>query len=381
MAKKRMVVEAGPHARHDVHLHIPLARQTKARLFDEASGREVPCQLHHGELHWIVDDIAANAERSFVLETGRACAVGAPGVAAIRNGETIDFVVDGRPFATYNFGKQWARPFFYPVLGPEQVQITRNYPIAQGVPGETTDHPHHKSLWVAHGDVNGVDNWSEEKGHGTIVSKRLKEVADGPVLAVVRQDLVWLSNRRKPVVAEEREIRVYAVPPTERILDLTVTFRAKHGKATFGDTKEGGICSLRVASSMDGSHAGKIENSYGATTEAETWGRPAPWCDYSGPVNGKLVGIAVFDTPGNLRHPTYWHVRDYGLMTANPFGISHFKPESGERGDYVLEAGGELRFAYRVFMHRGDAATARVRDKYHDYVNPPKVRLERLKTR
>ncbi len=375
MPKMRLVVEAGPRPRYNVPMRVPLGRAKKAKLVDESTGRPTPCQVYRGELYWLLDYAPANAEKSYVVEIGRGSSVEAPGVSALRKDDTIEFSIAGAPFITYNFGKQWARPFFYPVLGPDGVQITRNYPMVQGVPGETTDHHHHKSIWV--GLVNGVDDWSEEKDHGTQVSKRVKELVDGPVVAILRQDLDWVSNRGKAVVAEEREVRIYALQPTERVMDLTVAFKARYGKVLFGDTKEGGICSVRVATSMDGSRGGKIENSYGATMEAECWGRPAPWCDYSGPVGGKIVGIAVFDTPGNLRYPTYWHVRDYGLMTANPFGISFFKPGSGECGDYTLKSRGELVFRYRIYMHLGDATQGHVRDKYHDYINPPKVRLEK----
>jgi len=377
MPKKRMVVEAGPRPRYCVPMRAPIGRYKKAKLIDEASGRPVPCQVLRGELHWVLDHAPAGGEKAYVVEVGRGSRAGAPGVDVARVDDKVQFSIGGAPFVTYNFGKEWARPFFYPVLGPEGVQITRHYPIRQGVPGETTDHPHHKSIWVAHGDVNGVDNWSEERGHGRQVSKRLKELVEGPVVGLLRQDLEWVSSRGKRVIAEEREVRVYAMPPAERVMDLTVAFKARFGKVTFGDTKEGGICSVRVASSMDGIRGGRIENSYGATTEAECWGRPAPWCDYSGPAGGKVVGIAIFDTPGNLRYPTTWHVRDYGLMTANPFGLSHFRPGSGECGDYALEKGAQLVFRYRIFMHLGDAHQGHVRDKYHDYINPPKVRFEK----
>ena len=377
MAKKRMLVAAGPRARHNVPMRVPISRCTKAKLIDEATKQPVPCQVVRGELCWMVDHIPPGKEKAYIVETGRGSRLKVFGVEATRKGSAFAFTVAGRPFTTYNFGKRWARPFFHPVLGPDLVPMTRGYPIVEGVPGETTDHHHHKSIWVAHGDVNGVDDWSESEGHGRQVSRRIKEVVEGPVVAVVRQDLSWVSSRGRKACEEEREIRVHNTAPDQRIVDLVVTFRAKPGKVVFGDTKEGGICSVRVASSMDGSRGGRIENSYGGVGEAETWGRRAVWCDYSGVVNGKLVGIAVFDTPGNLRYPTYWHVRDYGLMTANPFGISHFAPESGERGDYELAKGGELRFAYRIFMHMGSAATARIRDKYHDYINPPRVRFER----
>jgi len=377
MAKKRIVVEAGPRARHDVPLRMPIGRQKKARLVDEATRKVVPAQVVQGELCWVLDHLAAGQEKGYILETGRGSRPKVPGVAAARVDDTVEFTVGGEPFTTYHFGKEWARPYFYPVLGPEQTHLTRHYPLCKGVSGETRDHPHHKSLWVAHGSVNGVDNWSESRAHGKSVSRRVKEVSDGPVLGIVRQDLDWVSARGKKVLGEEREIRIYATAPGERIVDLTVTFNASAGKVVFGDTKEGGICSVRVATSMDGANGGKIENSYGAVGEAETWGRRAVWCDYSGPVNGKLAGIAVFDTPGNLRYPTTWHVRDYGLMTANPFGLSAFAPELGESGEYVLRAKQKLRFAYRIFMHLGDASMARLTDKYHDYINPPRIRTQR----
>ena len=47
-------------------------------------------------------------------------------------------------------------------------------------------------------------------------------------------------------------------------------------------------------------------------------------------------GRTLMDAPTHYRwafFPTYWHVRNYGLMTANPFGISHFvgKKKDGTR--------------------------------------------------
>ena len=54
------------------------------------------------------------------------------------------------------------------------------------------------------------------------------------------------------------------------------------------------------------------------------WGKRADWVDYYGNVAGEIVGIAIFDHPKNLRHPTYWHARSYGLLAANPFGLREF---------------------------------------------------------
>jgi hypothetical protein len=380
MPKKRMVVQAGPRARHDVPMSVSVGRYKTAQLIDEATEEVVPAQVHRGHLYWTLDHVPPNGEKSYLLETGsRTHYDGDQAVEVNRRTGAIDFSINGRPFTTYNHPQDAARPYFYPIIGPGQAQITRNYPMLEGIPNETTDHKHHRSLWVAHGDVNGTDNWSEERGHGWQKPIGVKECEEGPVFAFIRQDINWTSNRGKKLVAEERLIRIWNTPADHRIIDLVVHFKARHGEVAFGDTKEGGLCSVRVATSMDASRGGTIENSYGAIGEAEAWGRRAVWCDYSGIVNGKLVGIALFDTPGNLRYPTYWHVRDYGLMTANPFGISHFQPELEMSGDYVLEEKGDLRFAYRIYLHLGDATTAHIRDKYHDYINPPQVRLRRAR--
>ena len=37
------------------------------------------------------------------------------------------------------------------------------------------------------------------------------------------------------------------------------------------------------------------------------------------------MGIAILNHPASFRYPTYWHVRDYGLFAANPFGLHDFK--------------------------------------------------------
>ena len=122
---------------------------------------------------------------------------------------------------------------------------------------------------------------------------------------------------------------------------------------------------------MNGGVGGRIENSYGAIGEREAWGKRASWCDYSGQVGARTVGIAVFDHPRNVGYPTYWHVRDYGLMTANPFALSQFLADSTLDGSWVLPAGERTTFRYRVFVHAGNAAEGDVKDKYLDWVYPP----------
>ena len=81
----------------------------------------------------------------------------------------------------------------------------------------------------------------------------------------------------------------------------------------------------------------------------------------------------MMDHPMNLRHPTPWHVRDYGLMGANPFGHAHYKSGLLRDGSYTLPAGETLTFRYRVYLHSGDAKKGGVAARYADYVAGPKV--------
>ena len=111
---------------------------------------------------------------------------------------------------------------------------------------------------------------------------------------------------------------------------------------------------------------GHILNSEG-DKDKSTWGKRAAWCDYYGPVEGKTVGVAIFDHPKNPKHPTWWHVRDYGLFAANPFGVHNFEGGKKGIGDIVIEAGKSLTFKYRFYFHKGDSKQAQVAKNYREY--------------
>jgi len=108
--------------------------------------------------------------------------------------------------------------------------------------------------------------------------------------------------------------------------------------------------------------------------EPATWGKRAEWCDHSGPVGEGVSGIAIMDHPANVRHPTYWMVRGYGLFACNPFGMRAYTRDEAQDGTHVIPAGGELTFRYRVLIHQGDADSANVPLLYAGYATPATVR-------
>jgi hypothetical protein len=128
---------------------------------------------------------------------------------------------------------------------------------------------------------------------------------------------------------------------------------------TFGDTKEGGLFSIRVPTSMDAKDKGRIENSAGqvyenGVGEESTWGVQAAWVDYSGPLaNGEEWGHTVVDHQDNPRHPTYWHVRGYGLFTANAFGVHDFKGDESMDASWTIPGGEQRIFRFRYIVHPG----------------------------
>ena len=103
-----------------------------------------------------------------------------------------------------------------------------------------------------------------------------------------------------------------------------------------------------------------------------TWGKKSTWVDYHAPKEGKVYGIAMFDHPQNPRHPTWWHVRDYGLFAANPFGQHDFegtkeKPLPPHTGDFTIPAGGSATFRWRIYFHLGDEKSAKVAEHFAAY--------------
>jgi methane monooxygenase PmoA-like len=114
---------------------------------------------------------------------------------------------------------------------------------------------------------------------------------------------------------------------------------------------------------------GRMVNAAGAIGEKHVWGKRSQWVDYYGRVGDEDVGVAMLDHPQNLRAPTYWHARAYGLLAANPFGVRQFTHDRKQRGSYTIPAGGSLVFRYRVVIHHGDPAEAHLADAYQQFAD------------
>jgi len=278
--------------------------------------------------------------------------------------------IDGDLFAEYHY-QGASRPYLFPVLAADGTLVARRWPL-QDSTDEAHDHVHHKSLWYAHGDINGVDFWSESSSAGTTAHVEFLELKSGREVGTLISRNELRSKDGQRLATADHALRIYRTEDV-RMFDYEVTLRATDGDVTLGDTKEGSMA-IRLAETMRlkpnehnvGKPTGHIVNSEGQRDGA-TWGKRAAWVDYYGPVDGETVGVAIMDHPSNPHHPTWWHVRDYGLFAANPFGVHDFEKKPAGTGDMKVPGGRKLTFRYRFVIHAGDEQAGRIAERYRDY--------------
>ncbi len=338
------------------------------------SGSPLGTQRVHAAIRWRLASVSGAA---FLMATAAAH----PAATADEGGPTIDLAkragarvlvtVDGEPFTEYRPGGEadggGHLPYLYPVYGPGGQALTRNWPMAEAE-GEERDHPHHRSLWFAHGAVGPADGserhdfWTGRDGSAIVHREILAAesgAAGGPGL--LRTANVWLAPGGAEVLREERAMTFRAGAfdggQAWRAIDFDIRLRAGGAAVVLGDTKEGTMA-IRVAPTLrhQGERAAGAMLNSESVESAAVWGKRAAWVHYSGPVDGRPVGIAIFDHPGNFRHPTWWHARAYGLFAANPFGVHDFEKAKKGTGAWTIPAGGELRLRYRLLFHDGEVA-------------------------
>lgn len=278
--------------------------------------------------------------------------------------------VNRKPFTTFFIGADAPKPYLHPLRSASGKIVTRRYPM-ETVPGESRSAPHQRGVWFAHRDVNGVDFWANEPGQkgrlGRIVLDRVLDVKSGTKTGSVVVRFRWLDDAGLPLLSDLRSMTFYA-QPTLRTIDLGIELTAVRD-VVLGDEKDA-FFGLRLADTLaELGGSGTLVNAEGATTEKDVWGKRSSWVDYYGEIEGEKLGIAAFDHPSNPRYPTYWHVRAYGLLAANPFALKTFLSDPKQDGGVALKEGQKLQFRFRLIVHPGDYKSAVVAKLFEEYSN------------
>lgn len=261
--------------------------------------------------------------------------------------DKIEVKVGEKPFTELRFGSDRSKPIFYPIYGPGQISMTRDFPFKEDTEGEKHDHPHHESLWYTHGDVNGISFWHVGKNTGTIEQTELKIAGD-----TITTSNEWIGPDKKRICSDQRVVKFSTLEDGARLIDFSITIKASDGDVTFGDTKEGSM-GIRTHHLLRTDKGAEVTNSAGQKGKS-IWGKPAKWVNYQSKINNKSIGVAIFDSPKNPRHPTTWHARDYGLVAANPFGAHHFSGAKKGTGDLIIKSGETVTFHYAFVFHQTD---------------------------
>ena len=208
--------------------------------------------------------------------------------------------------------------------------------------------------------MNGTDFWNGRTAtelQNRVVCDKLEaaEILPDGTARVVLANL-WKSGDK--ILLRDRSTWSFGgLVDGSRCVDLDLELKASEGEVKFGDNKEG-CFAIRLAPPFSlggqapGQAPGQALNSAGVSGAA-VWGKDAAWICYTAPLEGQAVSVAMFDHPDNLRHPTPWHARDYGLLAANPFALSAFRKLPPGTGDFVLKKGDTLHLRYRLLLCPG----------------------------
>ncbi|MFB3788955.1 MAG: PmoA family protein [bacterium] len=252
--------------------------------------------------------------------------------------EQASFQFEGKELTRYHYGSALRRPFWYPVIGPSGISLTR-----MGHPHDQQSHKHHNSVWISHNSVNGVDFWADT-GQGRIAHRRIVEFEDGGREARTVTENEWLDESTGRVVMRETRTAAMRMLGNGEWLLLIDLVLQPDGKEVVLGQSPFGLIGVRMAKTIgvnDG--GGMIRNSEGNVDEKEAFWKKAKWVDYSGPVTNEAVeGITLFDHPGNPNYPSYFHVRNDGWMGAS---LTH-------EATRVMQSDEKLSLRYGLYIHR-----------------------------
>jgi hypothetical protein len=271
-------------------------------------------------------------------------------------------VMDGPlPVLTYRFkdnlppgldAKQTRSCYLHPLYSLDGEPLTADFP---------PDHLHHHGLfwtWPA-ATVRGFATQTWHPAEPSLRQHFVRWVdraadRDGARLVV---ECVWTLGENEKVVEETVTLVIHGASPLGRAIDISIGLRPVGGSLELRGSSEaskgyGGL-TFRGASLFKGA---AMTTNLGPLAEDST-GAPFLWADVSTPD----VGVAVFVHPGHPGAPLDWLVRNSYAGVVNPCW-------PGLEGT-ALAADVPIYLRYRVYVHRGDAGSGKVREAYEAYAS------------
>lgn len=284
--------------------------------------------------------------------------------------------INDQEILVYQYGKDVDLPHYWPLRSPSGKNMLTQ---------KEEPYPHHRSLWFADTvysteSARKVSLYSAlytgqsapgeaaqpntsvlppYRDHVRHVAFSQQEIDS--TQALVKKQLVWEFDDNKPILNEERSLRIVDLGQGEYLLDMRFKLTASYSDVDFvSDKVHYAWPYIRINKTFNGEHGGTITSDTGATGQKATDGQIARWIDYSNTVEGITEGMAVFQWPDGKDHR--WLTREYGC-----FGPRRPDELSGKK--FTLNKGQSITQRIGILVHRGNVKTGRIAERYAQYIN------------
>lgn len=250
-------------------------------------------------------------------------------------------------------GSYWRSNYIHPIFGLDGEQLTEDFP---------EDHPHHRGLFWTWPDVTfgdqTIDPWALIGARQLFREWTGREA--GAESAKIAYTAGWrLDEGWDAFVEENITVTAYKADNVGRSIDFSLRFEnVSEEEVTLRGRGETGYGGFNIR--PDGDRPGIRITTEEGLMEDDALVVESGWADYSSLVSDDTyAGLSIFQHPDNPGFPhSGWILRHYGFLGAS-------WPQY-ER--LVLQPGESFELKYRVFVHRGDAGSAKVKEKYEAFV-------------
>lgn len=304
----------------------------------------------------------------------------------------LQILIDGKEAMVYQYGEKIDLPHYFPVRSPSGKLLTVQM---------TDPFPHHRSFWFAD-TIQLAGQGAPMSFYNALYSQaNKKQRIQGPYRerirhvkflkenvttegATIASQLIWEGEFGKlPVMEEVRRIRIVPLGKGEYFLDCDFKITAAYGDVTIrsdpvhyawpfirmhpqfaverpavplaltqeAKTEKG----MTLPSPIPEKGTGVITNSEGGVGQQATNMKPARWVDFSGTVDGRTEGLAIFSDA--KQPPPKFLTRGYGT-----FGPRRPDPQSGT--PFVLKKGDSLQQHVGILVHDGNVIAGKVKERY-----------------
>jgi hypothetical protein len=142
--------------------------------------------------------------------------------------------IGGQLFTVYHYADV-PRPYFYPVLGPDELPMTRKWPMEESRTKSTTI----RTTGGFGTPTAASMAWTFGRRKRTsckIVHDQFLKVQSGKDYGVIKSKDKWIDHDGAVVCTDVRTMRIYNLPGDERMFDFDITLQAPPDKpVVFGD--------------------------------------------------------------------------------------------------------------------------------------------------